>query len=38
MFDMSKPIPFEVVLGGIAIILLFVAIGLGLVWFYKRKI
>jgi len=38
MFDLSKPVPFEVVVGGIGVILILVAIGLGVVAYYKGKL
>ena len=38
MFDMSQPIPIEVIIGSIAFILVLVGVGLGFVWYYKRKL
>jgi len=38
MFDLSQPIPNEVIIGSIVFILVVVGIGLLVVEFYKRKI
>jgi len=38
MFDMSQPIQIEVIIGSIAFILVLVGIGLGAVWYYKKKL
>jgi len=38
MFDMSKPIQIEVIIGSIVFILILVGIGLCFVWYYKRKL
>ena len=38
MFDMTQPIPLEVVLGSIIFILGLVGIGLGVVAYYKKKL
>jgi len=38
MFDMSQPIQIEVIIGSIVFILALVGIGLGFVWYYKRKL
>jgi len=38
MFDLSKPIPNEVIIGSIVFIFLLVGIGLLVVEYYKRKL
>jgi len=38
MFDLSQPIPTEVVVGAIVLIFGFVGIGLLVVQYYKRKL
>lgn len=38
MFDLSKPVPAEVIVGSIAFILAMVAVGLGFVAYYKKKL
>jgi len=38
MFDLSQPIPNEVIIGSIVFILIVVGIGLLVVEYYKRKI
>lgn len=38
MFDLSQPVPNEVIIGSIAIILVLVAVGLGIVAYYKNKL
>jgi len=38
MFDLSQPIPNEVVIGSIAFIFVLVGIGLLVVHYYKKKI
>ena len=37
MFDMTQPIQMEVIIGSIVFILGLVAIGLGVVAYYKKK-
>ena len=37
MYDLSKPIPTEVIVGSIVFILALVGVGLLVVWYYKRK-
>ncbi len=37
MFDLSKPIPTEVIVGSIAFIVFLVGVGLLTVWYYKKK-
>jgi len=37
MFDMSQPIPMEVIIGSIVFIFGLVGIGLGIVAYYKKK-
>jgi len=37
MFDLSKPIPTEVIVGSIAFIVFLVGVGLLTVWYYKNK-
>jgi hypothetical protein len=37
MFDLSKPVPAEVIVGSIVFIFALVGVGLALVAFYKRK-
>jgi hypothetical protein len=37
MFDLSKPIPTEVIVGSIVFILGLVGIGLAIVAYYKKK-
>ncbi len=37
MFDLSRPIPMEVIVGSILFILGLVGIGLAVVAYYKRK-
>jgi len=38
MFDLSKPIPMEVIVGSIAFIVIVVGIGLAVVTYYKKKL
>ena len=38
MFDLSKPIPMEVIVGSIAFVVLVVGIGLAVVAYYKKKL
>ena len=38
MFDLSKPIPMEVVVGSMAFLILLVGIGLAIVAYYKKKL
>ena len=38
MFDLSKPIPMEVIVGSIVFIVLVVSIGLAVVAYYKKKL
>ena len=38
MFDLSKPIPMEVVIGSIAFVVVLVGIGLAIVAYYKKKL
>lgn len=38
MFDLSQPVPTEVVVGSIAIIFGLVGVGLGIVAYYKKKL
>ncbi|MGC9350413.1 MAG: hypothetical protein ACP5D3_00300 [Sulfurovum sp.] len=38
MFDLTRPVPTEVIVGSIAIIFVLVAIGLGIVAYYKKKL
>lgn len=37
MFDLSKPISLEVIIGSIVVIAIIISIGLGLVHYYKHK-
>jgi len=37
MYDLSQPIPNEVIVYSIVFILFLVVIGLGLVWYFKGK-
>jgi len=38
MFDLSRPVPNEVIIGSIVIIFGLVAVGLGIVAYYKKKL
>ena len=38
MFDMTQPIPMEVIVGSIVFILALVGVGLGVVAYYKKKL
>ena len=38
MYDLSQPVPTEVIAGSIAIIFVLVAVGLGVVAYYKKKL
>ena len=38
MFDLSKPIPMEVIIGSIVFIVIVVGIGLAVVAYYKKKL
>jgi hypothetical protein len=38
MFDLSKPIPTEVIVGSIAFIVVLVVIGLAVIAYYKKKL
>jgi len=38
MFDLSNPIPIEVIVGSIAFIIFLVAIGMIIVQYYKKKL
>ncbi len=38
MFDLSKPVPIEVIIGSIGVIFLMVAVGVGVVFYYKKKL
>ena len=38
MFDLSKPIPMEVIIGSIVFIAIVVGIGLAVVSYYKKKL
>ena len=38
MFDLSKPIPMEVIAGSVAFIVIVVGIGLAVVAYYKKKL
>lgn len=38
MFDLSKPVPTEVIVGSIVFIFAMVAVGLGFVAYYKKKL
>ncbi len=38
MFDLSQPVPNEVIIGSIVFIFGLVGIGLGVVAYYKRKL
>ncbi len=38
MFDLSQPIPLEVIIGSIVFIIALVGVGLGLVAYYKKKL
>ena len=38
MFDLSKPIPIEVIVGSIVFIVMVVGIGLAVVAYYKKKL
>ena len=37
MFDLSKPVPMEVLVGSVVVIVVLVSIGLGVVAYYKKK-
>jgi len=37
MYDLTQPIPLEVVIGSIAFIFALVGVGVGLVIYYKKK-
>ena len=37
MFDLSKPVPAEVLVGSVAVIVVLVSIGLAVVAYYKKK-
>ena len=38
MFDLSKPIPMEVIIGSIVFVFVVVGIGLAVVAYYKKKL
>jgi hypothetical protein len=38
MFDLSQPVPSEVIIGSIALIFALVALGLGIVAYYKKRL
>ena len=38
MYDLSQPVPTEVIVGSIAFIFAMVAVGLGVVAYYKKKL
>ncbi|MFT7878850.1 MAG: hypothetical protein ABXS91_00535 [Sulfurimonas sp.] len=38
MFDLSQPVPSEVIIGSIVLIFALVALGLGIVAYYKKKL
>ena len=38
MFDLSKPLPTEVIVGSIAFVVIVVGIGLAVVAYYKKKL
>ena len=38
MFDLSKPIPLEVIIGSIVFVFVVVGIGLAVVAYYKKKL
>jgi len=38
MFDLSKPIHMEIIIGSIAFIVVLVGIGLAIVAYYKKKL
>jgi hypothetical protein len=38
MFDLSQPVPNEVIIGSIVFIFGLVALGLGIVAYYKKKL
>ncbi len=38
MFDLSQPVTTPIIVGSIAVIFVFVGIGLGVVGYYKRKL
>ena len=38
MFDLSKPIPMEVVVGSMVFVVVVVGIGLAIVAYYKKKL
>ncbi len=38
MFDMTQPIPTEVIIGSIVFIVALVGVGLGVVVYYKKKL
>jgi len=37
MFDLSKPVPMEVLVGSVVVIVVLVSIGLAVVAYYKKK-
>jgi len=37
MFDLTKPVDTEIIIGSIAIIFILIGIGLGIVEYYKRR-
>ena len=38
MFDLSQPVPSEVIIGSIVFIFALVALGLGIVAYYKKRL
>ena len=38
MYDLSKPIPMEVIVGSVVFIVIVVGIGLAVVAYYKKKL
>ena len=37
MFDLTKPVPMEVLVASIVVVVVLVSIGLGIVAYYKKK-
>lgn len=37
MFDLAKPVSLEVIIGSVVLIVIIIAIGVGLVYYYKNK-
>ena len=38
MFDLSKPIPMEVIMGSVALVVVLVGIALAIAVYYKKKL